>query len=518
MEQGWEIIAKATEFVAEEMGVALKRSAISPNIRERMDHSCAVLNNHGRIVAQAEHIPVHLGSFKTGSDNIMSWMNRNGIMLEKGDMLILNDPYISGTHLNDVTVIAPVYHRSGLFAHVINKAHNVDVGGPVPGSLNPNARKLNDEGFIIPPVKIIREGTLDKGLFSVILENFKDPCTAEGDLNAQLAANRMGIERVAALLERYGPDRVGKSWDDSMKHSGQLALKEIMEWPHGIFEAEDFLELGQATLPLKVKLEISDKGINADFTGSSEQIPAPLNAVPGVTYSATAFAVRSVMKSDIPTNDGFYSTISITAPEGTILNPVKPHPVSAGNVETTQRVADLVLLALGRAMPGRVPAASSGTMMNVMMGGINEEGKYWAYYETIGGGNGARPNGPGISGIHSNMTNTLNTPVEVAEMEYPLEFTANKIREGSGGAGRYRGGDGIIRSYRVRVPSTISIIGERFIVPPWGLDGGGPGKPSSVVVVSKGRRRQMPGKFTIDLDAGDEVIIETPGGGGYGST
>ena len=517
MELRWELIGKATEFVAEEMGVALRRSAISPNIRERMDHSCAVLDPEGRIVAQAEHIPVHLGSFKVGADNIMRWLKGNGAALAEGDMVILNDPYISGTHLNDVTVIAPVFYGGELFAYVINKAHNVDVGGPVPGSLNPEARKLHDEGFIIPPVWIMKGGVVDPEIFSIIKENFKDPWTTEGDINAQLAANRMGIARVTALCDRFGPEEVHGSWKKALEHSELLALSELRAWGHGKYHAEDYLEVNGERLPLKLELTIGDGRILADFSGTSGQVRAPMNAVPGVTFSATAFAVRSVMKSHIPTNDGFYRTIELRMPRGILLNPDKPFPVSAGNVETTQRVADLVLLALSRAMKGSVPAAASGTMMNVMMGGFREDGTYWAYYETIGGGSGARPNGDGVSGVHSNMTNTLNTPVEVAEMEYPLIFTANRIREGSGGKGKHRGGDGMVRAFRVKVPTTISVIGERFIVAPWGLEGGLPGEKSRVTIVRNGKRETMPGKFTADLDAGDEVIIETPGGGGYGT-
>lgn len=516
MELKWELIGKATDFVAEEMGIALKRSAISPNIRERMDHSCAVLDMKGRIVAQAEHIPVHLGSFRVCASNITQWMNERGVVLNENDMIIVNDPYISGTHLNDVTVIAPVYYEGEQRAYVINKAHNVDVGGPLPGSLNPNARRLYDEGFIISPVKIVKSGKLDEEIFGLIKENFKDPRTTDGDINAQLAANRMGIARVKSLFDRFGVQNVLESWDEAIKHSAKLSMTEYTTWPGGEFSAIDYLEYGGKKIRLSVKLTLSPDGVEADFQGTSEEIAAPLNAVFGVTYSATAFAVRSVMKTEVPTNDGFYSTLNVKAPKGCILNPNKPFPVSGGNVETTQRVADVVLLALSKALKGRVPAASSGTMMNVMMGGYRPDRTYWAYYETICGGNGARPDGDGVSGVHSNMTNTLNTPVEVAEMEYPLLFTANRIRENSGGSGKFRGGDGIIRSFKVTVDSSISVIGERFEIRPWGLEGGSEGEPSKISIARRGKIEEMQGKFTTDLKAGDEVIIETPGGGGYG--
>ncbi len=516
MPGGWEIIGKATEFVAEEMGIALKRSAISPNIRERMDHSCAVLDTEGRIVAQAEHIPVHLGSFRTGSHNLLEWMESERLDLEDGDMLLLNDPYISGTHLNDVTVLAPVYYGGSLFAYVINKAHNVDVGGPVFGSLNPKATTLYEEGLVIPPVRIVRKGSVNSEIFSMIRENFKDRRTADGDINAQLAANRMGISRVKALCGRFSPESTKSGWNEAIEHSRSLSENEISLWPGGTYESEDCLELGEEDLKIKVRLEIKGGRVKADFEGTGRQVPAPLNAVTGVTYSATAYSVRSAMKSTVPVNEGFYSTVDMKAPPGSILNPDKPHPVSGGNVETTQRVADAVLLALGMAMPDRIPAESSGTMMNVMMGGPRGNGLFWAYYETIGGGTGGRPSSDGVSGIHSNMTNTLNTPVEVAEKEYPVRFTSNTLRRGSGGNGKYRGGDGIVRSFTVTSRAKLSVIGERFRNHPRGLKGGEPGEASAITIARKTGIERMPGKFTTDLEEGDEVIIETPGGGGYG--
>lgn len=513
----WELIGKATEFIAEEMGIALKRSAISPNIRERMDHSCAVLDPQGRIVAQAEHIPVHLGSFKIGAENILMWMEKNRISLDDGDMLILNDPYISGTHLNDVTVIAPVYMDDRLLAYVINKAHNVDVGGPIPGSLNPSAATLHEEGIVIPPVKILKRGILDNEILLIIKENFKDPLTAVGDVNAQMAASRMGINRVVSLFKRFGEVNVLDAWSQAVGHSRELAEKEIGGWPEGVYEAVDYLELDEENIPLKVRVSIGNGRVLADFTGTSSQVRKPFNAVPGVAYSATAFVIRSLIGSDIPTNHGFYETVEFFAPEGSLLNPGKPFAVGGGNVETTQRVADVVLLAMSSALKGSVPAASSGTMMNVMLGGRRSNGDYWAYYETIGGGSGARPSGNGVSGVHSNMTNTLNTPVEIAEMEYPLVFTSNNLRESSGGSGRYRGGDGIVRSFRVTEECSLSVIGERFRTRPWGLEGGTAGEGSRIRIIRDGKIEDMPGKFTTTLMPGDEVVVETPGGGGYGA-
>lgn len=513
----WELIGKASQFIAEEMGISLKRSAISPNIRERMDHSCAILDRNGRIVAQAEHIPVHLGSFKIGAMNLIEWMHSRGIGNNEGDMVMTNDPYITGTHLNDVMLIAPVFCNNSVFGYVVNKAHIVDVGGPVFGSLNPNARNLFQEGMIIPPVRLVKNGSPDSELLSMILANFKDPSTAAGDINAQIAANRGGMARIREIIEEHGEAALTSGWDHAIMHSRKLALSCISGWKKGRFRATDTLEVGKSTISLTLSLVVEPDGINADFSGSSREIEFPLNAVKGVTYSAVAYAVRSAMDLDIPTNDGLYSILHVSAPEGSILNPNKPYPVSGGNVETTQRIADIVLHALSRSVGSSIPSASSGTMFNVMIGGMRSDGSMWSYYETIGGGNGAGKGRNGESGVHSNMTNTLNTPVEVAEKEYPLFFTSYRIRENSGGDGQWKGGDGIMRSFKVKEECTISVLADRFVNPPYALAGGGNGKTGRIYIIHDGVRKQYPSKFTQNLFEGDEVIILTPGGSGYGA-
>ena len=513
-----EIISKATQYVAEEMGVALRRSAISPNIRERMDHSCAVLDSDGRIVAQAEHIPVHLGSFRIGAKNIMSWLQAHDLILEDGDMLITNDPYISGTHMNDVALIAPVYFKEKLLAYVINKAHNVDVGGPVFGSLNPDAKNLFQEGLIIPPVRLMKNRTLDTDVFSFIVNNFKDPDTANGDINAQIAANKTGISRVMEIFERFGLEDTISSWNRLITGSRDIAISAISGWKKGKFYSEDYLETDYGTAVIKAAVEVKNDGILVDFSGTSPQIEYPINAVPGVTFSATAFAIRSALNIDVPTNEGFYSIIEIRADQGSLLNPDRPHPVSGGNVETTQRIADIVLHALSSCIPGDIPSASSGTMFNIMLGGDRGNGKYWSYYETIGGGNGASRIRSGVSGVHSNMTNTLNTPIEVAEREYPMFFTSYTLRRGSGGKGLMKGGDGVIRSFRLLKPSTLSVIADRFKIPPYALMGGGTGKTGALFIVhSDGKRVRYPSKCIVKLKRDDEVIVMTPGGSGYGA-
>lgn len=516
MSRGSVLVSKATEFVAEEMGVALRRSALSPNIRERMDHSCAVLTAEGEIAAQAEHIPVHLGSFQVGTERLLTWMAEDSVSLDKGDMILVNDPYISGTHLNDLMLLAPVFVQDRAVAYVVTKAHIVDVGGPAPGSLNPEARTLFGEGLVIPPTKLLRRGTVVPSVMRMISSNFKDPETGTGDLEAEIAANRMGIERVTRLFDRFGRATVERGWKESIDHTREVVRTVLAGWKAGESSARDYMEWADALLPIRLRLSVTDRAVVADFSGTHPQVEAPINAVFGVTYSATAFAIRSALASSVTTNRGFYDCVKVRAPEGCLVNPIRPAPVSGGNVETTQRIADVVFSALSRVLREKIPAASAGTMMNVMMGGHRPGGPYWAYYETIGGGTGGRPWGEGVSAVQTNMTNTLNTPIEVAEREYPLFFTRYAIRPRSGGDGEHRGGNGIVRSFRVCRPTTLAVLADRFLCRPWGLDGGLPGQPGRVTLVRQRRKTAMESKFVTELAAGDEVILETPGGGGFG--
>ncbi len=507
----WELIQKSLEFIAEEMGAVLKRSSLSPNIRERLDFSCGIIDPEGRIIAQAEHIPVHLGSFKIMAKNLSDYFSE----LEEGDMLIVNDPYLAGTHLNDVTLLAPVMQNGKLFALVVNKAHQVDVGGPVPSSINPKAKTLYEEGLIIPPSKIIKKNKINEELLNIIKENFKTREIAVGDLKAQIAANLSGVKQVKELIERKGEENVKNSFEKSIEYTRKLVSLAFSSMPSEESEGEDYLEYDERFLKIKVRIRMKEK-FYADFTGSSNQVDAPLNAVFGVTFSAVSFVARCLIGKEIPTNDGFYSLIEVHAPIGTIVNPTKPYPVSGGNLETSQRIVDSIFKALSKIMP--FPAASSGTMMNIMLGGIHE-GKYWSYYETIAGATGGRPNKPGVSAVHANMTNTMNTPIEIAEKEYPLLFTAYKIRYGSGGEGKFKGGDGVIRSFKVLDRCTISVLADRFKIRPFGVKGGKEGKEARVRIIrNNGLVEEMPSKFTTELNEMDEVIIETPGGGGYGYT
>ena len=434
----WEVVHRVTVFIAEEMGVSLRRSALSPNIRERADHSCAVVDEEGNIVAQAEHIPVHLGSLRVGVRGLLSYLEREGVELREGDVVVSNDPYITGTHLNDVTVLTPVYSGGRLVAYVVNKAHHVDVGGPAPGSINPSARSIYEEGVIVPPVKLVSGGSVNRELLELLKANFKVPWQFEGDLNAQLAANRVGARRTAELISRYGLRAVLEGWRSSVEYARELASREVSGWPEGTYLAVDYLEVGPGEgedVELPVAVEVARGRVTVTFMGAPRQLERPVNAVYGVTYAASTFAVRSLMRSDVPANEGLYSVIEVNAPPRSVLNAERPAPVAGGNLETSQRVVDVVLLAMSKALPGRVPAASSGTMMNVMLGGVDPSGRQWAYYETVGGGSGARPCSDGVSAVHTNMTNTMNTPIEVAELSYPHAFTEYRVREVEGGLG-----------------------------------------------------------------------------------
>ncbi len=415
-----------------------------------------------------------------------------------------------------------MYYGGRLTGYVINKAHHVDVGGPSFGSISPLARTIYEEGLIVPPVKLVEGGNVRRDVLRLIVANVKDPARAEGDLMAQVAANLVGAARVRELASRLGARGLLDGWRESIEYASRLTAKAMEGWPAGTYRAEDVLEVGPGDrdlVTLGVELRLGEEKFRASFTAPL-QLDRPLNAVYGVTYAATAFVARALMGVDVPVNEGLYSRVEAEAPEGSMLNPRPPAPVAAGNLETSQRLVDVLLRAAAQALPDRVPAASAGTMMNIMLGGIDRAtGRAWAYYETMGGGSGAGPWGPGTSAVHTNMTNTMNTPIEVAERSYPIMFTRYEVREGSGGKGMYRGGDGIIRAFRALAPMRLSVLGSRFRSRPWGLRGGGDGEPARLRVIrADGRVEELPPFVTVDLGLGDEVIIETPGGGGYGAS
>ncbi|GAB6148087.1 hydantoinase B/oxoprolinase family protein [Stetteria hydrogenophila] len=510
-----EVIRNAAIYIAEEMGVVLRNTAYSPNIKDRLDHSCAILSPEGLLVAQAEHIPVHLGSMAVGVENTLRRLREEGEELEPGDVVMVNDPYIAGTHLNDVMLLKPVYAGGRLIAVVANKAHHVDVGGSVPGSIGGDVRELLQEGVVVPPVKLARRGVIQWNLVRLISANVRTPRHFKGDLMAQLAALNVGERRLKELAGKYGADAILDAWEYTLDYTERYTRRKIArEARPGSYEAEDYIELpGGGLAAIHARIVVEGDGVKVDFTGTHRQVDAPVNAVYGVTVAATTFALKSVIDPEMPFNHGFLRAVEIHAPRGSLVNPEPPAPVSGGNVETSQRIVDVIHRALAEAFPGRVPAASAGSMNNVMVGGGS-----WAFYETIGGGGGARPTMDGVDGVHTNMTNTLNTPIERAENEYPLLFVKYELRPDSGGPGYYRGGLGITRAFKIlSEEAVLTIMAERTMTRPWGLNGGLPGAPGEHYIVrASGEVERLPGKATVTLRRGDTVYINTPGGGGYG--
>lgn len=513
-----EVVKYSLAYTSEEMGVALRRSAYSPNIRERADHSCAILDYTGRTIGLAEQIPVHIGSFSLGLKNTLHYLEKESIKTNRGDMFIVNDPYISGTHLNDVTLIRPVFSGEQIIGYAASKAHHVDVGGISPASINPFARELPEEGIVIPPSKLMEKDALRSDIVETLSTNTRMPETTLGDLRAQIAANLLGEKRLQELVTKIGRDTFSTASEHLLNQTQQLAMTEYGKMPHGTWTGKDYLELNGGLVTIHESVSIGRDGVEVDFAGTERQVQAPLNAVLGVTTAAVTFAVRTLMPSDLTLNDGFTRTIRITAPEGTIVNPTRPAPVAAGNLETSQRIVDTTYQALSAAMPDKIPASAHGSMNNLMMGGTDPNtGKEWAFYETIGGGYGGRHGMDGVDAVQVNMTNTLNTPIEVMEHYYPIQFASCAIRDGSGGQGEWRGGTGIERSFTAKSRVEIALLGDRCKIPPPGLKGGLPGAPSEYLILrSSGDRFPLKSKDSTVLEVGDTLIVRTAGGGGYG--
>jgi N-methylhydantoinase B len=505
---------------AEEMGVTLMRTAHSPNIKERLDHSCAVFDRRGRLVAQAAHIPVHLGSLPGAVEAALA----RG-PFAPGDVVLLNDPYAGGTHLPDLTLVSPVFlagaARPDFF--VASRAHHADVGGAAPGSM-PLAREVYEEGFRVPPTFLARAGRIDQEVLGLLLANVRTPEERRADLDAQLGAQATGVLRLEELARRGGARgarqlfEAARALQDLAERRVRAALAAL---PRGRFRAVDHLDddgLGHGPVRIAVALERAGRGLRADFAGSAPQTPGPVNAVASVTRSATYYAVRCIL-GDLPINDGTFRPIQVRAPAGTVVNPRPPAAVSAGNVETSQRIVDVVLAAFARMLPGRVPAASSGTMNNLLIGGVDPRtGHAFAYYETLGGGHGAGPGWDGESAMQVHMTNTRNTPVEALEHAYPLRVVETRIRRGSGGRGRHRGGDGIVRSLELLAPARVTVVSDRRSRGPYGLAGGKPGRPgANRVRLPRASSARLPAKFQRDYPAGAVLTIESPGGGGFGT-
>ncbi|HVM04381.1 MAG TPA: hydantoinase B/oxoprolinase family protein [Acidimicrobiales bacterium] len=487
--------------VADEMGAVLRRAAFSPNIKERADCSAALFTPGGELLVQAEHIPVHLGSMPASVRAALA------VDVGPGEQVILNDPFAGGTHLNDVTLVAPCFVDDRLVGWAANRAHHADVGGMAPGSMPPDAEEIAQEGLRIPPVPFAEQ------VAELLIANSRTPEERRGDLDAQLGANRVGVERLAA----FAGEPLGEIVDYGERRM-RAALSEV---PDGTWHFEDVLDScgpGDAQRrPARITLDLTVSGdtVTFDFTGTDGQRPGNVNAVEAVTASSVAWALRSVTDPTIPANGGAMRPVRVVAPRGSVVNAVPPVAVGAGNVEVSQRVADVCLGALAQALPGRVGAAGQGTMNNVLLGGSG-----WVYYETVAGGQGGRPGRAGMSGVHTAMTNTRNTPIEALERAYPLRVLRYRLRRGSGGAGLAPGGEGIERDLQVLEDVTVSLITERRVSRPWGLAGGEPGAPGENWLLPGGdeaRAERLLDKCTVRLRAGDVLRMLTPGGGGWGS-
>lgn len=524
--------------VAEEMGIALRRTAFSPNIKERRDYSCAVFDANGRVIAQGDHMPVHLGSMPMAVAAAL-----REIKIEPGDVVALNDPFAGGTHLPDVTLVAGVFNAlskgekiktkrgqsktlpfsvspspAPLF-FVANRAHHADIGGATPGSMG-MATDVYGEGLRIPPIRIIRGGTFDADVMRLVLANVRGADERRADFEAQIGSLKSGTARLLEIVERRGADEALAYASQLIGYSSRMMRRAISNIPDGRYEASDALDNDGVTdkaVGIRVRIEVSGDRATVDFTGTSSQVAGPINAVEAITVSAVAYVFRCLVSADVPASAGLMEPISVTAPEGTVVSARHPASVAGGNVETSQRIVDVLFKALAPALSDTIPAASQGTMNNLTIGGIDPRtGREFSYYETIAGGMGARPHSDGLSAVHTHMTNSLNTPAEALEYAYPLRVRSYSIRRNSGGSGRHNGGDGVTREIETLAAARMSLLADRREGAPYGLDGGEPGRTGRDSIVRRGQRIKLAAKGSHELEAGDIVKIETPGGGGFG--
>ena len=508
--------------VADEMGVTLLRTSYSPNMKERRDFSCAVFNPRGEMIAQAAHVPVHLGAMPA---SVRAALEVFPNALRPGDIVILNDPYLGGTHLPDITLVAPVYLEiegsRRLAGFVANRGHHADVGGMTPGSM-PLSTELYQEGTIIPPLKLARGGRLNQEIIQLICRNSRTPEERKGDLAAQIASIRVGEKRLQEVVKRYGMEESLEHMAALLDYSERVTRQAIGRIPDGVYRVLDYMDddgLTEEPVPIAVAITVAGDEMTMDFTGTSPQRPGCINAPQSVTVSACLYVVRCLAGEDAPANQGCLRPTRIITPIGTLVNPEPQRGVAGGNVETSQRICDVLLAALAQALPEFIPAASQGTMNNMIIGGHDPvRNKPFVYYETIGGGMGALPTKDGISGIHTHMTNTMNTPIEATEFAFPLRLRRYALRRGTGGDGKYKGGDGIVRDVEFLAPARVTILSDRRKLPPPGSHGGHHGQPGENVLLRRGYEEVLlAGKEVLDVAPGDVLSIRTPGGGGWGA-
>ncbi|EEX11873.1 5-oxoprolinase [Citreicella sp. SE45] len=514
-----EVLRNALEATAQEMGSVLKLTSFSPNIKERMDASCAIFTADAELVAQAEHVPVHLGSMLRA---VGPTLERTGALAD-GDVVIVNDPYVGGAHLPDITLIAPVFIDGRRVAHVATRAHHSDVGGMEPGSMPGRSTEIFQEGLIIPPVRLYRAGALQEDILEMVLANVRTPEERRGDLNAQLAALRIGARRMGELAERFGAETLEQGLGAILDYTERRMRARMAELPKGVWYAEDCLDSdGSSDEPvrIKVRVELTGDRFLFDFAGTSPQVRGNVNAVAPMCWSATFYCLKLLTDASLPPNAGVLRPVTVDIPRGSFLDAQRPAAVCAGNTETTQRLADTILRAFAQIAPERIAAASNGTMNLIGIGGTDpRNGRPYTYIETSGGGQGGRPMGAGMSGVHANMSNTLNTPIEALEISYPLRCLRYELREGTGGEGRNRGGDGVVRTIQiVGHDARVSLQTDRRAFAPYGLHGGGDGaKGRNSTIARDGAVQTQPAKGSLTLGDGEAVMLETPGGGGWGT-
>lgn len=510
-----EIFKSLFHAIAEEMGATLKRTAFSPNIKERRDYSCAIFDAHGDMVAQGDHMPVHLGSMPLSVKAAIE--NRQ---IDPGDMILLNDPYKGGTHLPDLTLVSGVFDKRNLLFYVACRAHHSDVGGMSPGSM-PLAEEIYQEGLRIPPIKLLSGGNANRDVWDMLLANVRTPDEREGDLAAMIGANRTGERRLTEIVAKYGWSEVSRYVKAILDYSERMTCHAISNIPDGTYEAEDFLDDDGVTddaIPIRVKMLIKGDTATIDFSNSGLQAKGSVNAVYAITASAVFYVFRTLVGFSIPSNAGGMRPLQIIAPEGTIVNARPPAAVCGGNVETSQRIVDVLYKCLAQAIPDRIPAASQGTMNNLTFGAVDPRtNQPVAYYETVSGGMGARPTMDGLSAVHTHMTNSMNTPIEALEQAYPVRLIRYSLRHRSGGPGLFRGGDGVVRALQFLTKAQVNLISDRRKFAPYGLNGAEVGACGvNVIIRQDGTQERLPSKFSMTVEKGDVLSIQTPGGGGWG--